>query len=322
MPVLHWGRCFGKWPKVGSLLAPLLCVLGVHKLPRLQVRVQGLQDKGSPHQKRGCWPWDLLFRVQTPGGAAGFVVFIQSLSPLSTDCSMASFPCPSLSPEVCSNSGQLSQWCYLIISSSVTPFSFCLQSFPASGSFPMSQLFPSGGQCIGASVSASVFPMNVFVQSLSLVWLFLTPWTAAIQASLSFTMSQSLFKFMSIESMMPSNHLILCHPLLLLPLIFPSIRVFSNESALSIRWQKCGSFTLSLSPSNEYSGLIFFRMTGLISLQSRRLSRVFSSITVQKHQFFSAQPPWWSNSHVHTWLLEKPWKCQSFSHVWLFETWS
>ena len=172
----------------------------------------------------------------------------------------ARLPSSSLFPRVCSNSCPLSQWCYLIISSSVTPFSFCLQSFPASGSFPMSQLFTSGSQCIGASISASVLPKNVFVQSLSHVWLFLTPWTAAGQASLSFTMFKSLLKLMSIESVMPSNHLILCYPLLLLPSNFPSIRVFSSESALSIRWPKCWSFTLSLRLSNEYSGLISFRM--------------------------------------------------------------
>ena len=92
----------------------------------------------------------------------------------------------------------------------------------------------------------------------SCVWLFATPWTAAHQASLSFTISQSLLKLMSIESVMPSNHLILCHPLFLLPSIFPSIRVFSNESALRIRWAKYWSF--SISPSNEYSALISFRI--------------------------------------------------------------
>ena len=95
------------------------------------------------------------------------------------------------------------------------------------------------------------------VQLLSRVRLFATPWTAA---SLSITNSQSLPKLMSIELVMPSNHLILCHPLLLLPSIFPSIRVFSNESALRIRWPKYLSFSLSISPSNEYSGLISFRM--------------------------------------------------------------
>ena len=129
----------------------------------------------------------------------------------------------------------------------------------------------------------------------------MTPWTAACQASLSFTISRSLLKLMSIEPVMSSNHLILCRPLLLLPWIFPSIRVFSNDSALHIRWPKyyC-SFSLSISPSNEYSGLISFR-TGLISLLSKGLSRICSSITqfthnsphhtIQKHhkdQFFGA----------------------------------
>ena len=101
------------------------------------------------------------------------------------------------------------------------------------------------------------------VQSLSRVQLFVTPWTAAHQASLSITNSQSLFKLISIELVMPSNHLILCHPLLLLPSIFPSIRVFSNESALCIRWSKYWSFSFSISPSNKHSGLISFRMDWL-----------------------------------------------------------
>ena len=91
-------------------------------------------------------------------------------------------------------------------------------------------------------------------------WLFATPWTAAHQAPLSFTISQSLLKFMSTESVMLSNHLILCHPLLLLPSIFSSIRVFSNESALCIRWPKYWGFSFSISPSSEYSGYIFFRI--------------------------------------------------------------
>ena len=98
------------------------------------------------------------------------------------------------------------------------------------------------------------------VQSLSCVRLFATQWTAAHQASLSITNSQSLLKLMSIASVMPSNHLILCHPLLLPPSIFPSIRVFSNESALCIRWPKYWSFSFNISPSNDYSGLISFRM--------------------------------------------------------------
>ena len=98
------------------------------------------------------------------------------------------------------------------------------------------------------------------VQSFSHVWLFVTPWTAACQASLSITNSQSLLKFMSIELVMPSNHLILCCPLLLLPSIFPSIGVFSNESVLCISWPKYWSFSFSISPSNEYSGPISFKM--------------------------------------------------------------
>ena len=142
------------------------------------------------------------------------------------------------------------------------------------------------------------------LQSLNHVRLFVTPWTVACQASLSFIISQSLLKLMSIESVMPSNHLILCCPLLL-PSIFPSIRGFSNELALHIRWSKYWSFSFSISLSNKYSELISFRLTGLTS-QSKGLSRVFSNTTVRKHQFFSAQSSLWSNSHIHTWLLETP----------------
>ena len=106
---------------------------------------------------------------------------------------------------------------------------------------------------------------------------------------------------MSIEWVMPSNHFILCHPLLLLSSIFLSIRVFSNESVLCIRWPKCWSF--SIHPSNEYTGLISFR-TDFTSFQSKRPSRVFSNTTDQKLQFFSTQLSLWSNFHIHTWLLE------------------
>ena len=101
------------------------------------------------------------------------------------------------------------------------------------------------------------------VQSLSCVWLFATSWTAARQASLSIANSQSLFKLMSIKSVMPSNYLVLCHPLLLLTSLFPSIRVFSNELVLSIRWPKDWSFSFSISPFSEHSGLISFRMDWL-----------------------------------------------------------
>ena len=136
----------------------------------------------------------------------------------------------------------------------------------------------------------------VVVQLLICVQLFSTPWTAACQASLSF--SQSCLKLMSIESVTPSNHLILYHPLLL-PSIFPSIRVFSNESVLHIRCPKCWNFSFSISPSNEYSVLISFR-SDWFDLQSRGLSRVFSNTTVRKHQFFGTQPSLWANSHIHT----------------------
>ena len=106
--------------------------------------------------------------------------------------------------------------------------------------------------------------------------------------SLLITNSQSLLKLMSIELVMPSNHLILCHSLLFLPSIFPSIRVFSNKSVLYIRWPKYWSFSFSISPSNEYSGLISLGLTGWSSSQSKGLSRVFSNTPVQKHQFFGA----------------------------------
>ena len=148
-----------------------------------------------------------------------FPVFVRALSPEYSfwphELQQARFPCPSTSPGVCLNSCPLSRWCHPTISSSVVPFSSCLLSFPASGSFPISQLFTSGGQSIGASASASVLPMNI---------------------------------------------------------------------------QDC--FPLGL--------------TGLISLQSKGLSRVFTHIIIQKHPFFGAQPSLWSNSHIHRWLLEKP----------------
>ena len=145
------------------------------------------------------------------------------------------------------------------------------------------------------------------VQLLSRVRLFATPWFTARQASLSITNSKSSLRLTSIESVMPSSHLILCHPLLLLPPIAPSIRVFSNESTLCRRWPKYWSFSFSIIPSKEIPGLISFRMDWLdLSLQSKGLSRVFSKTTVQKHQFCGAQPSSQSNSHIHTWPQEKP----------------
>ena len=121
----------------------------------------------------------------------------------------------------------------------------------------------SGGVCAVSMFKQTEGDISQSVQSFSCVQLFATPWTAAPQASLSITNSRSLLRLMSIDLVMPSNHLILFHPLLLLPSIFPSIRVFSNQSVLHIRWPKDWSFSFSISPSNEYSGLISFRMDWL-----------------------------------------------------------
>ena len=135
---------------------------------------------------------------------------------------------------------------------------------------------------------------------------------------LSFTISQSLLKLMSIELVMPSNHHILYHSFLLLPSIYPSIRVFSNELVLQVRWPKYWSFSFSINLSNEYSALVSLGWTALISLLSKGLSRVFSSTTVWKHQCFGTQPYIWSNSHICTLLLEKPelWLCGLLSAKW------
>ena len=122
--------------------------------------------------------------------------------------------------------------------------------------------------------------------------------------SVLFTISWSLLKLMSIESVMPSNHLILCHPLLLLPSIFPSISIFSSESVLHIRWPKDWSLSFSFSPSNEYSGLISLRIDWLDLLVQGTLKSLLNT-TVQKHQFFGAQLSLWFSSHIHAWLTGK-----------------
>ena len=147
-------------------------------------------------------------------------------------------------------------------------------------------------------------PRNISsVQSLSCVWLFVTPWTTAHEASLSITNSQGLLKLMSIESVMPSNHLILCCPLLLPPSVFPSIRVFSSESVLRIRWPEYWSF--SISPSSKHPGLIFFRVDWLDllavqgTLKSLLQHHSSKASILQRSAFFSS-------SHIHTHLLEKP----------------
>ena len=150
--------------------------------------------------------------------------------------------------------------------------------------------------------------MNNFssVQSLSCVWLFATPWTTACQVSLSITNSQSSLKLMSIELVMPSNHLILCHPLLLLPSIFPSIRVFSNESALCIRWPKYWSFSFNISPSNKHPGLISFRMhwLDLLAVQGTLKS------LLQHHS--SKASILWCSSFFMVQLSHPYWKNHSF----------
>ena len=167
---------------------------------------------------------------------------------------------------------------------------------------------------------------KVKVKSLSRVRLLATSWTAAYQAppSMGFSRQEywsglplpsptswNLLKFVSIRLVMLSNHPILCRPFLLLPSVFPSVRAFFSESALRIKWPKYWSFSLSISPSNEYSGLILLELTGLITLQSTELLRISSITTVWKHKFFSAQPSLWSSFHTWTWLLEKP-------YLWLY----
>ena len=140
------------------------------------------------------------------------------------------------------------------------------------------------------------------VRSLSHVWLFVTPWTAACQASLSITNAWSLLRLRSVwvsDAIQPSHSLSSPSPPAPIP---PSTRVFSNESVLHIWWPKYWSCSFNISPSNEYSGLISFRMDWL---------DLFSNTTIQKHQFFGTQFSLWSNSHISTWLLEKP-------YVWLY----
>ena len=146
--------------------------------------------------------------------------------------------------------------------------------------------------------------MIVVVQSLSCVWLFGTPWTPACQASLFFTISRSLFRLMSVESVMPSNHVILCRPLLLPPSIFPSIRVFSNELAFHIRQPKYWSLSFSISPSNEHSGLISFRMDWLDLLVVQGTLRSLFQHHSSKASILQCSAFFIVHSHIHTWLLE------------------
>ena len=144
------------------------------------------------------------------------------------------------------------------------------------------------------------------VQLLSRVWFFVTPCTAAHWAFLSFTISQSFLKLMSIELVTPSNRLILCRPLLLLPSIFPSIRVFPVSQLFASGGQRIGaSPSASVLPLN-IQGWFALGLTSFISLLPKELSRIFSSTTIRKHHFFSTQLSLWSESHIYMWLLEKP----------------
>ena len=160
------------------------------------------------------------------------------------------------------------------------------------------------------NIKISVFPLkSLLLFSCSVVSDPVTPWVVAHQTSLPFTISRSLLKLMSIELVIPSNHLILCRSLLLLPSIFPSIRVFSISGLFTSGGQSNGASASASVHPVKIRGWFPLGLTGWISLQSKGLSRVFSNTTVQKHQFFNAQPSVWSNSHIHTWLLEKqlPW---------------
>ena len=145
-------------------------------------------------------------------------------------------------------------------------------------------------------------------QLFSCVRLVATPWIEALQASLSITISWSSLRLTSIESMIPSSHLILCRPFSSCPQSFP-VSVFSSESTLHMRWPEYWSFSFSIIPSKKSQGWSHSEWTSWISLQSKGLSRVFSNTTVQKHQFFGSQPSSQSNSQIYTWLREKsePW---------------
>ena len=173
-------------------------------------------------------------------------------------------PCPTPSPEICPSSCPLHQWCHPVISSTDTLF------------------------------------FSVSIQLLTCVSLFATPRSLVRHDFLSITNSQSLLKLMSIESVMPFNHLIFWHLLLLLPSIFPSIRVFSTESVLCIMWPKYWSFSIVLPMNIGIKDWFPLEFTGFISLQSKGFSRVSSNTTVQKHQFFGIQLSLWSNSYIHT----------------------
>ena len=147
-------------------------------------------------------------------------------------------------------------------------------------------------------ISVHIFQLSS-VQSLSRVHLFETPWTVAHQVSLSITNSQTLLKLMSLKSVMPSNYFILCRPFFLLPSIFPSVRVFSNESVLHIRWPKCLSLSFNISPSNEYSGLNSPRIDWFDLLAVQGTLNSSPTPQLKSYSYFSIQRSLWFNSHIH-----------------------
>ena len=159
--------------------------------------------------------------------------------------------------------------------------------------------------CWSISQCLSIFCCFV-VQSLTCVWLFVSPWTAACQAPLSFTVSLSLLRFMSIESVMLSNHLILCCTFSSCPQSFPASGSFAVSRLFMSSGQSIGASASASVPPMNIQGWFPLVLTDLVSLKYKGLSGVFSSTTVWKHQFFGAQPSLWSDCHIHTWLLEKP----------------
>ena len=164
----------------------------------------------------------------------------------------------------------------------------------------------SRDNCLKRCGGGMEWEIRTVVQSLSCIWLFVTPWTAACQALLSFTISKNLFKFMSIESAMLSDHLVLCHPFSFCLQLFLPPGSFAMTQLFASGGQNIGvSASAPVLPMNSQC-LFPLRWAGLISLQSKGLSRVFSSTTIWKHQFFGVEPSLWSNSYIHTWLLEKP----------------
>ena len=209
------------------------------------------------------------------------------------DCNTPDFLVFTISPRPCSNSCPLSQWCHPTISSSVVPFSSCPHSFPVSGTFPISQLFTSGGQIIGASASTSVLPKNLFSHSVMS--------DSLLPHGLQHTRLSCLSPFpRAFSNSCPS-----CHPLLLLPSIFPRIRVFSDEPFLLIRWPKYWSCSFSISPFNENSGSISFNMDWFDLLAVQGTLKSLLHTTVQRRQCFDTQPSVWSSCHSHPWLLGK-----------------